>query len=384
MSIEVSSLVKLRYLKKFNVLAGESGFDHEVSSVCLADFELDNNLIPYANGFRRGSFVIASMRENEALSRLKLIDIIKSLDEMNCVGLAFNEKMIKRPAKNVLDYCDKIGFPLLSFDPKDVYLENVIFDIMQAINKSNVSFNLDKEVKYMLEGMMSKDDVENLARTINPMFLKQCTVSYIWAEDDNKTFNPIKVVRNYNEKNGLYEIMPSVVPYRDGIVVIITMNSIEKNKRDATLNDIINSIDNGKRLRVVTSDEHSTFDELDEAFRECACAYLTANIEGKSRLTYEDIGVYKLILPRRNQPESIKFMNKYIGVMNREQLETAISYVRCDGDYDKISEDIICHRNTVRYRMNKLHEIIDPSISEFKFLENLSIAVKLYLASQIK
>ncbi|WP_404293857.1 helix-turn-helix domain-containing protein [Cytobacillus kochii] len=38
-----------------------------------------------------------------------------------------------------------------------------------------------------------------------------------------------------------------------------------------------------------------------------------------------------------------------------------------------------CHPNTIRYRMMKIRQLIEPFGNEFVFYENLSSAVKLYL-----
>ena len=384
MSIKISQLAKLKNLKRFNLLAGESGFEREVSSVCLADLELDNNLIPYANGFRRGSFVIASMRENEALKQTKFIDLVKRLLELNCSGLAFNTKMLKKPGKNVLEFCEKEGFPLFSFDPGETYIESVVFDIMLAIQKSTVSFSMNREIKYMLDGTMPLEDVENTARSINPLFHKTCTVSYIWPYGNNIDFNSVKIARTYGEKGNSDGAITSLLAYRNGIIVIVSMDYFDYKIRDEIINNLIESIGDKDKICVVTSGLNMTFPELDKALRECRDTYLTANIESKRILNYDDIGIYKLILPQRNRPEFVEFMNRYLKVMNREQLETAIAYVLCDGDYDKVSEKIICHRNTVRYRIGKIHDRTDPLATDYKFLENLSIAIKMYLAGKVK
>lgn len=384
MSIPLINLLKLKNLRRFDVIAGKSGLEKEVGSVCLADFELDNNLIPYADGFRRGSFVIASMRDNEILRNVKMLDIVKSLDEINCIGLAYNSKMIYKPGKNVIDYCNKVGFPLLAFDPKEVYIENAIFEIMQAITKSGISFSIDRDIKYMLDGVMSPSDVENFARSINPLFGRNCTVSYIWTDPSNTSFSPVKIAKSYSDRTNNDGIVSSLVPYRDGVIAIISMGIMDYAKRDETLDYILDFIGNRPSLKVASSMEHQSYGEMDQAIRECAECYITACIEKKNFLRYEDIGLYKLILPNRNDPKTLDFVNRYLSVMNREQLDTAISYVMCGGDYDKVSEDIICHRNTVRYRMNKIHEMTDPDASEFRFLENLSIAIKLHLANKVR
>lgn len=44
-----------------------------------------------------------------------------------------------------------------------------------------------------------------------------------------------------------------------------------------------------------------------------------------------------------------------------ELLDTAIAFVSEEGDIGRAAERIYCHKNTVRYRLNKLHERLCPT-----------------------
>lgn len=63
-------------------------------------------------------------------------------------------------------------------------------------------------------------------------------------------------------------------------------------------------------------------------------------------------------------------------------LETACVYILSKGDLDETAAKLFCHKNTVRYRLSKLHEILDPYSNDKEFHENLSIAVRIYMLSQ--
>ena len=78
-------------------------------------------------------------------------------------------------------------------------------------------------------------------------------------------------------------------------------------------------------------------------------------------------------------------MEEYLAPLlcnNEELLNTACTYIKSKGDLDKTAESLYCHKNTVRYRLNKIHEILDPKSNEKEFNENLSIAIRIYLFSQ--
>ena len=62
-----------------------------------------------------------------------------------------------------------------------------------------------------------------------------------------------------------------------------------------------------------------------------------------------------------------------------ELLHTAIEYVLAKGDAVKAAEHLYCHKNTIRYRIGKLQEKLDPCSNEKEFYLNLAVAVKIYL-----
>ena len=384
MAVRIGDITQLNSLSKFNFLAGKTGVDREIGSVCLADLEIDNNLVPYANGFRRGSFIITSLRDKESIDFANAVDIINGLIELGCAGIAYNSRMLKKLPKQALDLCDKEGFPIFSFDPKDVYIENVVFDIMQSIQESSVTFSLDREFVQMLRGSLTTEDIEVIARTINPNFRENCTVSYLWSNDEGTVFSAGRMARTYSDSPSDLGAVTSLIPYRKGLIVIVSMEIMNIKKRDDILNRIVGSGKRKSQINIVSSMPHPTYTELNKAFLESNAAFITANIEKKNNLVYDDIGIYKLLIPNRHQAEYVAFMNRYLNAMNQEQLETAIEFVLCGGDYDLTAERLICHRNTVRYRMGKIHKKTDPQATEYTFLENLSAAIRLYLIGSIR
>ena len=62
-----------------------------------------------------------------------------------------------------------------------------------------------------------------------------------------------------------------------------------------------------------------------------------------------------------------------------ELLHTAVEYILAKGDTIKTAERLYCHKNTIRYRIGKLQEKLDPERNEKEFYLNLAAAIKIYL-----
>ncbi len=62
---------------------------------------------------------------------------------------------------------------------------------------------------------------------------------------------------------------------------------------------------------------------------------------------------------------------------------TAVEYVLAGGDFVKAGKRLYCHKNTIRYRIAKLQEKLDPAVNEKEFYQNLSTAIKIYLLHNV-
>lgn len=57
---------------------------------------------------------------------------------------------------------------------------------------------------------------------------------------------------------------------------------------------------------------------------------------------------------------------------------TAVKYIENDGIKKTTADSLFIHENTVRYRINKIKEILGMKDLEGSFYEQLSAAIKLY------
>lgn len=135
----------------------------------------------------------------------------------------------------------------------------------------------------------------------------------------------------------------------------------------------------------VTSDGSNTARIIKEAYW---CEKI-AEIEQVKVKKYADIGMYKFIISRVNDKETLDFAYDYLRPVlsdaegNAELLKTGAEYVFSGGDVAKTAEKLFCHKNTVRYRINKLQEKVDINSTEKDFYANLSSAVKMIYLSRL-
>ena len=98
------------------------------------------------------------------------------------------------------------------------------------------------------------------------------------------------------------------------------------------------------------------------------------------------MGVYRLIAPQMSSETLVKsaknFLGPLLGTENedlRTLLVTAKEYVTSGFDLNKTAERLFCHKNTVRYRVRRVHELLGGSLDEENFRESLALSARVLL-----
>ena len=97
------------------------------------------------------------------------------------------------------------------------------------------------------------------------------------------------------------------------------------------------------------------------------------------------MGIYKVILPYCSDPVMRDFCREYLKPLEDYDLETkgnllktAVAYVMNDGDIQKTADSMAQHKNTIRYRLKNINNIMGINVFEAKNYEILSFAVRIF------
>ena len=380
MAVKIRDIQGLDTFSKIKLVAGEGGIDRIVNSAFLADLET-GNAFEFDESIISDALVISGVRDGEITKGVKLIDGIKTLIALGSSGLIVNSKSVKKIYKEVIDYCEKNDYPLFELNSEDVGIENLLFDILMFLREDKINLSMERNIDLMIEKPLPRGRVLKLAEEVNPNFNRYCIASYIVARGVHSDFNPANLYNKLPEANN-DDVEVSYLGYKKGLLVIVSLKEKDRGIHDRIVKSVLSLGRQRDHLMVATGEFHSTYEGLHTAIRECYYAFMAGVIEDLERVDYENIGTYKFLIPRKNDPEEIAFMESYIQKMNSEQLETAVAFVKSNGDIDKTAKRLICHKNTVRYRISKIQEKTDPHKTELQFYENLSAAIKLYLLNQ--
>lgn len=369
---------KASYLYGMRILAGENGTGNIVQWIhTLEDVE--------TGGFIHGGELIfttgIAQNGNEWL-----LKFVENLYEREASGLVVNVgPYITSVPQSVIDYCNKMNFPLL-----EVPWKTRLVDITRDF--SNQIFQNEKEE-------------ENLADTLkNIVFDSKNAREYLLA-----------LARNNFNVNGKFCIMGIDIDflnrnvYRQKMFRSHLLRRVERmvgtigyfvssESIFIVLNDFANEEihDLAKRLeeqegsdtvtlKIAVSQNEPGIEHLSENYKKVCTLLRLARKRGESPLFYDEFGAKKILLSVGDNEVLESYYHETLGALERydrendtQYLELLRRYLELDGSVQALADAVYVHRNTINYQLNKIKKILGRDFS------GLQSRFELILAYQVR
>jgi len=105
---------------------------------------------------------------------------------------------------------------------------------------------------------------------------------------------------------------------------------------------------------------------------------------GERALWFDDLGVYRLLLPLKDTHHFHSFANEYLARLvdydekhGRELIPTLQTYLACCGNYSRAAERLALHRNTLSYRLRRIEELTNLDLDDAENRLCLQLALKI-------
>lgn len=373
MPITIKEALKLKSLAHFKLIAGYEGIMRNIEKMGILEYETHENI---EEKFGVGDFVITSLfafKDNPQMA----VAAIKSLIRTGVEGLAVKNVYYDDLSDEIKNIADENAFPIFIFG-QDVFFEDIITDVMNAIKEKNDDEILSTKVYSILHGNLSKMMIRRLAYEINSSFKETIITAYckekMGIQKKAKSLFAFKMDEN---------MTGSVVKLAKDILIIY---SFEENKDQGIMEKVLNHIrELDSAYHIGMSEIHNHLDELDICIKESMYACQAGKINDRDITYFKDIGIYKLLIPVANNPWMLRYHDDMIHPIviydkkyNTHLLDTAIQYVENNGDIKETAKALYQHGNTIRYRLSKIKEILDMDHEDANFYEQLSIAIRIY------
>lgn len=372
MSISLHEAIKMDHLKALELVAGQKGLNGRVDKIGILDHEIIEGI---KGMFRQGDFVLTTFtpirHDIDAV-----FACIKELISCGVSALAIKNIYIKSLPDSVIQMADEAGFPIFIFGP-DVYFEDIIEDLMLGMKSRSHIEILESKINVLFENDMNPKLVEEMALDLNQYFKSWHQVLFLKEKRYINNESNILKAEKYR-RSRKRPVDHSVFKFKDGLMLILTYEQAIKNMQldYQYIFNLLSIIETDYYIgqSLLRQDLHV----LDQSIKEAVYALEACEIGNGSFMTYDDIGIYKLLLPHKG-----KWMKSYVSSIldpikaydDGKLLETAKVYIAHQGDLVKTATALYQHKNTIRYRLSKMKSLLNTS-SEGDFYEQLSIAVK--------
>jgi sugar diacid utilization regulator len=379
------------------LVAGKSGLNRTIRWIyfadcvqCLSD-NFDVNSLIYG-----GELVIVTdkkLTEDEN----RIINMIRSMNEKNVAGFVINEGQISAQIRNL---CNELELPLYELSVS-LHLIDVSQIICKALVQEEINVNSLERLfstilyakKFSTEEIIGQAkrlgvDLERKQRIVvfetDSSISKKVEQDTVPDSDDDITV----FIRREFGFHGLHNLMA----LRQGNIAVAMVPVSEQFGEDRLVSVLDNVIRRyelhcHKPVRVGIGNCYEYLEDMKESYKEAESALRIASIiSSRQKINfYGKMGLYTVI----SQIPNGKFLDGYVEsrigplleadrLQNGSLCDTLKSFLDHGGNANAAAEALYIHRNTMRYRLDKIRKILNSDLGD------LSVCLELKLAFAIQ
>lgn len=392
MAILVKDIMKLNSLMEMKLLAGEKGLGKSVGWIYVAEcFENPLEGIKWLQG---GEIVfITGLGLKNNINVLKML--IEGIYHNGGVGLIINMgEYIKDIPTEIIEISNTLDFPLFSL-PWKVKLIDVSKEISNAIILSrledntlntcltNLLFgdgNLDMDIKEkaLYFGYDFKDKYYICQIEINKFINHESFIGF----DSKPNMRVMIIIRDTLERHGFK--LP-IIDNNDSIIILASSYDDTIYRMERALQNLVDIV--SKELKMVDlnigiGQPCQYISTIKTSLKEAGQAIISSRyINNKNKITfYKDIGVYELILNIENKTILENYIENVLGTIlgNRSYMEILQFYFEDNCNISKTADRLFFHRNTLKYKIDKIEELLNCDFKDFNHCMKIKMALDIY------
>lgn len=392
-------LMKMKQIRSgMKLITGEAGMLRPIRWIYFADcvqcLSDDFNVAELIHG---GELVIIT---NESLTgNDKIIELIRVLNEKEIAGIVVNEGQISNA---LINYCSEQTLPLFELSVK-LHLIDLSQIVCKALVEEEINANSRERILssiFFSEQINASEILEqanylgvNLKGKYRVVALKVYHSKHNKTNDNSEGFflevreGLKKEVKNEFRSFGLQKVM--VLLQNDTAAALIPAELFSRDLFITILTNIIRHIESSYHVTVKAGvgTSYEYIEDFKKSLKEAENALSIFKIidENEKVFFYENLGIYSLIAQINNGRFLDEFVENHIGNLIKtdnlsegELCETLETYLNCNCNANAAAETLFIHRNTMRYRLDKIKKILGSEIND------MSACLELKLAFAIK
>lgn len=352
----INDLSMLESVLRFRMAAGFDGLLRRVNGVSI----LEEDCLPCGD-FSPGDLLLTDLcfAQNAPGS---ILDIVKLLSERDAAGLAIKTVYFPDLEQEVKDYADQVQFPIFLFD--SLSLTDILFYLHDQLNSQKKADQDEAKLHQMFPVPVSDADILRNVLEINPAFQNDYYCAYLTPKVPSAALavqsGPVPIPDQPHT---------SLVRYQKGWLLLASFpeGAAIPEQRMHVRKMLAHYRLTQASFFCGLSRFYHDLTQFDLCLTEAVCASRLAQKEQKPLLHFAELGVYQFLLPQlhtKGMLQQIQAMRAAVKEYDRKYrsnlLETLRVYVQNEGSIAQTAKALFLHVNTVRYRLDKLKELLGP------------------------
>lgn len=380
------------FKEKLLLLAGEGGLSRSVNSVGILDYELDPSVKDrfICDNFHSDMVVISTFlyaKKNPYL----IADAVRHLIGKGCSALLIRNVFNLPIPETVLRYADSKNFPIMVVNGSGVYFEDFVYEVRYRHALMDLIDSCEDDLNRLLSDEVSNTDVLRYTRQLVPSLKPSFFVAYaipditLGQEDYNR------ILQDYRLSD-LFQASNKLLKFGNNMIFVYSSDMLSRDYEKTIFDKIYSLVSYNKQHEVhlgISSPHYYSF-EFRDAILEAKYAASSRISEQRDYLLYNNLGIYRLLLPHCSSRDFVLYSNyildpirDYDAENETSFFETLLCYIQNDSDLKKTAVQLGQHENTIRYRLEKIHDICGLNYRINVDAEQLSIAVKIYFSIRL-
>lgn len=276
-------------------------------------------------------------------------------------------------------------------------LENAVkFLQMELLKKYTISKNLFQQKNNIISDLLNdriyeKKDIDEVLTSLNLEKYKhyQILLIKLYPKDNHQNYDTISMLPILMHIRNRFKVSFSSIAFlekSDRIVFLFNLNknsSIDLNHINKIMDSLIdNNILKDFYYRISISSKVERYD-ISKANREVLDTQKVLKLFHNSNkiLPYDELGIYKLFLESNNLDNLEKFISNKISSFRKDHpqlFETLEVFLDSNQSYVITSEKLFLHPKTVRYRIDKIKDILETELTDPEEILQIQISARLF------
>lgn len=401
MTIRVNDIIKLDSFKDIKLIAGEKGVQSLVEWIYIAEcFEDPLESIQWIQGGELVFITGSGIKGNLSI----LNNFIRGIKEKRGAGLIVNiGPYIEKIPEDTIALANELDIPLMEM-PWDIKLSEISKEVSKAIIMSRIEEN---SLSHFLSNLLFGDggieeDAINKAAYFGYDLSGECCICEVDVDKfeaylknnnikDESGISKLKIrykkmVQDTLEKNGL---KVPLIEKGDSVIFINKSDTGSMGRLDRSISDIIkNTVKylNGMTVSIGIGNSYKELNMMKQSLKEAEIAIESIKCKGfgDTSMYYKDSGVYALLFNIQDKNVLKNFYFETLGPIltisegnskDGSYIQILETYLNENCNITAASEKLFVHRNTLKYKINKIEELLECDLHDFNQCIKLKIAL---------